>query len=579
VNLGFAAVSHGKMTPPVLRFLPLSLAVLSLAAAAASAAPAGATVSSGSGTDPAGDGPAPARDIAGVEASYDDAGTVSASLTFGADPDPLFFYLQVGSLSGTTCGPPFAALGGYTDATSGVWGLSSDSDDALQSDAQITRAGSKVTITAASSRLAGGAPNCVTGQISTKDGKTLYDSVDTPAGLTAQAAPPTTPAPAPAPVPTPAATPTTPAPPPTQQTVAASTPKKVAQLAVTVSGVPSVIKRNRTMSLKVKVANIGTAAATGVTLKVGAARGLSATPKAITVQTLKAGKSTTRRVKVKLTKKAKTTTTLTLKASRAKKVAATGRVALRIGKAKKTTKNSPPVTTTPTKQNPLIGTYWWYVITHVDWAWDNHGVYFINDTWAYRGIPKGGLPASCTVQTAGLDEKGEETDGCIPYTYDSASGAVTLGTAAGTFKDGKLQITDEGDVQDYDRLVVPEAGARYGVNLVHRGFQGMCGLILGCTTWENWLTLAADGQFVYSKSTTTTMGDPGIGPFTAAGSYPPDEHGTYEVLAGGKIRLAYADGSVKEHTFAIQTDKAGTPDPIGEGVFLDEDNFYKDEMP
>lgn len=560
----------------MLRFVPLSLATLTLAAAAACATPAGATTYSGSGTDPAGDGPAPARDIAGVEAAYDDAGTVSASLTFGADPDPLFFYLQVGTLSGATCGPPFAALGGYTDATSGIWGLSGDADDDLQSDARITRAGSKVTITAAGSRLSGGAPNCVTGQISTKDGQTLYDSVNTPAGLTAQAAPPpttTTPAPAPPPV-----TATTPVPAPTQQTVAASKPKPVAQLAVTVSGVPSEIKRNRTMLLEVKVANTGTAAATGVKLKVGAARGLSATPKAITVKTLKAGTSTTRRVKVKLTTKAKTTTTLTLKASGAKKVAATGRVALRIGKAKKTTKKA-PTTTAPTKQNPLIGTYWWYVINHVDWAWDNHAVYFIDDRWAYRGIPKGGLPAACATQTAGVDEKGNATDGCIPYTYDPASGTVTLGTAAGTFKDGKLQITDEGDLQDYDRLVVPEAGARYGVELVHRGFRGMCGLILGCTTWENWLTLAADGQFIYSTSTLSTMGDPGIGPFTAAGSYPPDEHGTYEVLAGGKIRLTFADGTVKEHTFAIQTDKAGTPDPGGEGVFLDEDNFYKDEMP
>ena len=562
----------------MLRSVRLSLAALTLTAAAACAAPAGATTYSGSGTDPAGDGPAPARDIAGVEAAYDDAGTVSASLTFGTDPDPLFFYLQVGSLSGTTCGPPFAALGGYTDATSGVWGLSGDADGDLQSDARITRAGSKVTITATSSRLSGGAPNCVTGQISTKDGQTLYDSVDAPAGLTAQAAPPTPAPPTPTPPTPPPVTTPAPAPAPAQQTVAASAPKKVAQLAVTVSGVPSEIKRNRAMSLKVKVANTGTAAATGVTLKVGAARGLSATPRAITVKTLKAGTSTTRRVKVKLTKKARTTTTLTLKAGGAKKVAATGRVALRIGKAKKTTKTSPPVTT-PTKQNPLIGTYWWYVINHVDWAWDNHGVYFLDDTWAYRGIPKGGLPTACAAQTAGVDEKGEETDGCIPYAYDPASGAVTLGTAAGTFKDGKLQIADEGDLQDYDRLVVPAAGARYTINLVHRGFRGMCGLILGCTTWENWLQLLPDGQFVYSRSTTTTMGDPGLGPFTAAASYPPDEHGTYEVQAGGKIRLAYADGSVKEHTFAIQTDKAGNPDPATEGVFLDEDNFYKDEMP
>jgi hypothetical protein len=565
----------------VLRSVALSLTTLTLLAAAAASGSASATVFSGSGSDPTGDVSPLTRDVTGVEASYDDAGTVSASLTFGADPEPLFFYLQVGTPAGTTCGPPFAALGGYTDATTGVWGISGDSDEDLRSDAQITRAGSKVTIAASGSRLAGGAPSCVTGQVSTKDGNTLYDSVDAPAALTAQAAPPQPPTPPQPPAPPVTTTAPAPAPVPTQQTAAASKPKKVAQLAVAVSGVPSTIRRNRTMSLKVKVTNTGTAAATGVTLKVGAARGLSATPKTIKVKSLKAGRSTTRRVKVMLTRKARTTTTLSLKASGAKQLAAASSVALRIGKAKKQkgSKKTPATPTVPTKKNPLIGTYWWYVISHVDWAWDNHGVYFLDDKWAYRGIPKGGLPTSCAAQTAGVDEKGEQTDGCIPYTYDEATGTVTLGTAAGTFKDGKLQITDEGDLQDYDRLIVPEPGARYAAELVHRGFNGMCGLILGCTTWENWLTLAADGQFIYSKSTTTTMGDPGIGPFTAAGSYPADEHGTYEVLAGGKIRLSFADGTVKEQTFAVQANDAGAPDPTGEGVFLDEDNFYKDSMP
>jgi hypothetical protein len=557
----------------VFRFLVLSLTSLALLAPSA-----GATVFSGSGTDPTGDGPSAGQDVTGVSASYDGAaGTVTASLTTAAGPDPLFFYIQVGTLSGSTCGAPFTALGGYTDGSSGVWGIDTDAQSDLSADAQVTRSGSTVTITAAGARLAGRSPNCVTGHLTPKSASNTLDAVDAPAALAAQAdpAPPPAPAPGPAPV-----TQTTPAPAP-KPAPAPAPAKKAARLAVAISGVPTTIRRNRTMSLKVKVSNTGTAAATGVKLKVGTARGLTATPRTITVKTLKAGTSTTRRVKVRLTAKARTTTTLAFRASGARKLAATGRVALRIGKAKKPkpTKKTPGPAPAPTKQNPLVGTYWWYVISHVDWAWDNHGVYFLDDRWAYRGIPKGGLPTSCAAQTAGVDDKGEQTDGCIPYTYDAATGAVTLGTAAGTFKDGKLQITDEGDLQDYTKLLVPAAGARYDVNLVHRGFQGMCGLILGCTTWENWLRLMPDGQFVYSRSTTTTMGDPGLGPFTAAGSYPPDEHGTYEVLAGGHIRLAYADGSVKDHTFAVQYDKAGNPDPTGEGVFLDEDNFYRDEMP
>jgi len=44
-----------------------------------------------------------------------------------------------------------------------------------------------------------------------------------------------------------------------------------------------------------------------------------------------------------------------------------------------------------------------------------------------------------------------------------------------------------------------------------------------------------------------------------------DQHGTYEVQAGGKIALTYADGSVKVETFAVDT-KNGAPDPNGEVV-------------
>jgi len=57
--------------------------------------------------------------------------------------------------------------------------------------------------------------------------------------------------------------------------------------------------------------------------------------------------------------------------------------------------------------------------------------------------------------------------------------------------------------------------------------------------------MTPDGQFVMTRSTLSTMGDPGFGPYTAAGSWPPDQHGTYEIQAGGKIVMTYADGTVK----------------------------------
>ena len=92
--------------------------------------------------------------------------------------------------------------------------------------------------------------------------------------------------------------------------------------------------------------------------------------------------------------------------------------------------------------------------------------------------------------------------------------------------------------------------------------------------------MAPDGKFILSRSTTTTSGDPSIGPWTAIGSYPPDQHGTYEVLAGGKIQLAYADGTVKVETFAVDTHRdTGAPEPMLEGVLIGEDNFYPDPLP
>jgi hypothetical protein len=114
------------------------LALTSILALAVGAPAASATVFSGSGTDPVGDGPVAGQDIVGVEASYDDAGSVTAALTLAAAPDPQFAYLQVGTLMGGTCGKPYISLGGYTDGTTGVWGLNDDPSSAFAQAAVTT---------------------------------------------------------------------------------------------------------------------------------------------------------------------------------------------------------------------------------------------------------------------------------------------------------------------------------------------------------------------------------------------------------------------------------------------------------
>jgi hypothetical protein len=141
---------------------------------------------------------------------------------------------------------------------------------------------------------------------------------------------------------------------------------------------------------------------------------------------------------------------------------------------------------------------------------------------------------------------------------------VTVGDQAGTYRDGELTLGDDA----FAPLQIPAAGARFDVQLVHRGFSGYCGLDIGCTTWTEYLTLRRDGQFALSSMTVATMGGGGA-PFTAAWNAPPDQHGSYEVLSRGRIRLSFADGTVSVRTIGIEQ-------PAAKGLLLDDTNFYPD---
>ena len=211
----------------------------------------------------------------------------------------------------------------------------------------------------------------------------------------------------------------------------------------------------------------------------GKARGLSGVSKAKKLPALKPAQKRTLKLKVKLTKSARVATTLkvTVKAGKLKESSA---LVLRIGKAKKAVPQPAP------KKSPIVGTFWWRNVNHVDYAWDNRALYFADGGTVYSGFPKGGLPATCTTPVAEPDEEIDTREGCLPYTFDEKSGAVTIGDKAGTFKDGKLTI----DGNDYTPLVIPQAGKRYTINeQKHTSFSGYCGFITGCTTSQEYLTL------------------------------------------------------------------------------------------
>jgi hypothetical protein len=483
-------------------------------------------------------------------------------VTLSGVPGKYVFGL-LGTQSGGSCGTPAALFIAQPSTNEAVWTL--DSGSGFQTASLQYQAGSsQLTVNVSDPSLAKPFDCVIAETSSTVDDQVALDST-APLTLAADAPPAATPTPAPAPVATPAPGPTKAATPPVPV-------PRTAKLTATLGGVPKTIKRNHTITLELQLGNEGTKSTGSVIVSLSRPRGLSLSHATVKVARFKPAQHRTLRLKLKLTARAKKATTFKVTA-RSGRLKASSSVLLTIGKAKKV----PPVKTAPAS-SAIAGTYWWRTVNHVDYAWDNRGLYFVDDHTVYSGMPKGGLPATCTTPPAHPDQEIDQQDGCLPYTWDAKTGALTIGDKTGTFTpSGGLTL----DGNAYSATQIPAAGATYGFNEEeHTDFTGMCGLIVGCTITEQYLTLEPDGQFVLSHSTTASVGDPGVGPYTVAGNYPPDQHGTYAVQAGGRIHLAFADGSVKDETFAVQvSDKTHQPDPVGEGVILDDVNFYPDPTP
>jgi hypothetical protein len=538
-------------------------------ALAMSAAPAQATVRSGTGTDRAGDtnGGASAQDLVSASAQADDAGRVSIQARLAAAPnDELFVVGLLGTNGAQGCGAPFVLFSGHVGQQVAVYGRDTAQTTADVKPATMTVSGDTVGFQADDPDQLALPFDCAIAATSRTGGTTgadLYDESDAAVPLTAPAAPAPTPTPA-APVPVPAPT--------TASTPPVAVPKE-AKLNVALSGTPSTIKRNRTLKLKLKIANAGSKRSAKLKVSVAKARGLSV-GKLKSLKALAPAKSRTVTLKVKLSKRAKVSTTLKVTV-RAGKLRESSSVLLRIGKAKRIPTGPKPQR--EGENSPIVGTYWWRTVSHVDYAWDNRALYFADGGAVYSGFPVGGLPTTCTTPVQSPEDEFDTREGCLPYTFDAKTGAVTIADKTGTLRDGKLTI----DGQQYYATQIPPAGARLNfTEHKHVDFSGMCGMFLGCTITQQFLSMSPDGRFILSRSTTTTAGDPGMGPWTAIGSYPPDQHGTYEVLAGGKLQLSYADGTVKVETFAVDTNHdTGVPDPLGEGVLIGADNFYPDPFP
>jgi hypothetical protein len=519
------------------------------------AASAAAEVRSGSATD----GTEPERipgsiDITAVSASYDTSGSVNVAVTTVAPaPETEEFVLtaRFGVLSGSECVEPLAALvAGYERPPVAAW-----ASNGGEGTASVSFSGNTTTLVANSSVLANQPFTCVE--------PAIYEVVEGPGekaelgdvieGLTAPiqlVGPPPPPAPPPAPTPPPA-----PAPAPAPKANLTFPSKSVT------------VHRNAWKKVTVKITNTGNAAAGKVALRVGRAKGVAIRPKSgrLKLKSIAAGKSKVASFKVRLTKKAKARSKLALALAGAKGVKASGVLTLEAWKKPRPKKGKkgrrPPVPATP----PLAEKIFYAYKTEVSHSATLIGYAFIDGEWAYHGIPTEGLP-SCTEITGNA-----EKEGCVKYRYDPRSGSVQIGSLTGRITpEGRLEV----DGQTYSATAVPAAGTRLQVEQEFIGYSGLCGLISGCTTWHEHLMLNNNGEFVLSRESLTTIGGSGPGQtFVAAGSYPPDQHGTYAIEPKARLHLAYADGTTKNVTIAVFLNKEGKPDPAYEGLLIGDTYF------
>jgi hypothetical protein len=211
----------------------------------------------------------------------------------------------------------------------------------------------------------------------------------------------------------------------------------------------------------------------------------------------------------------------------------------------------------PGRYKSLAGRYFWghQAATH-DRGWDNRAVWFLDGKWAYAGFTKNGKRPTCR------KAKGP----CKRYSYSPRTGKVKLAGAG-------FKVTTEGfryKKGTYYPLALPKKNAKLDARLIHQNFTGFCGIY--CNTWTEWISLGKDGRFVRSRQTIGSLGPPGLGTVWAGSG--PDERGTYQVVAKGRIRFRYASGKTDSHTIGIEHDVRGKPSPAGAGLVIGDVNFY-----
>jgi hypothetical protein len=303
--------------------------------------------------------------------------------------------------------------------------------------------------------------------------------------------------------------------------------------------------------LKVAVANKGRRPVAGVVLVAKPSKGIAVKPAKVKVGRLAPGHKAKETFKVTVTAAgAKPQVAFTAKApgqpAAHKALAIKGGAATGGGK-----EGAPP------KQSAIVGHFFWRseLILSTTYL---HGYYFVDEHWVYQGMPEGGVPV-CTSQTA----QGEG-DGCLPYTYDEATGALNVAGTVGSYVPA-TKVFKLGET-GYSEAIPADAGTKVDATGSYINGFGICPSYCSFTTVE--LSLSANGEFARGGGVVGFFGEGG-----SYGALPPEEHGTYAINTRGTITFTYASGKVVNSAISFMLNDQNAPDP-NYGIVLDGLDFF-----
>jgi len=300
--------------------------------------------------------------------------------------------------------------------------------------------------------------------------------------------------------------------------------------------------------VKVKVANHGKKPIAGVVLLANHSKEVKVSPAKAKVGTLKPHEATAETFTVTVTAAGKPRLQFVAKAPGQAK--AHDGVALKVSGA-------PPKEEEAKKMPAIIGRYFWNTYQLLTTTY-MHAYYFVDEHWVYRGVPKEG-PPTCSGQTA----NGEE-DGCLPYTWNEATGALTIGGTGGEYKVDShgLKVGEE----SFSEALLPDAGTKVDASGSYINQFGICPISCSFVTVD--LQMSSNGEFARASGVSGFFGEGG-----SYGALPPEDHGTYAIEPRGRITFNYADGHVVTETVAFMLDDNNNPDP-NYGILLGESVYF-----